>query len=296
MTIKIAIYEPQYKPGQIISDNKLFPLEVDNLQPYFREFKHLIKLYLTKKYLEADYTGLFSPKFSLKSKISAEEFILFVENNPGSDVYFINPFPQLRYISYNVWMQGEYAHPGITDIAQDLLDLAGVSIDLKSSPRNDERTLCYSNFWVASPNFWKKYFSEILEPIWQLIINNSTSSVIKSALELTNHTDPAPLLPFIIERLFSTYISINSDFKVKGFQLSKGDILQNYCNNDLEKILVNCMASDVDAADLKQQYSKDLVDKFRLTNNIFQDYFFQYFSKNLHPHTGHTIKILNYDN
>ncbi len=36
---------------------------------------------------------------------------IYRARNPGYDVYFINPFPHLAYLSYNVWEQGEVLAP-----------------------------------------------------------------------------------------------------------------------------------------------------------------------------------------
>ena len=73
-------------------------------------------------YKKQKFTGLFSPKFRLKSKISGQDFLDFATAHQEADVCLLNPFPQLAYFSFNVWMQGEHAHPGLTERAQALLD------------------------------------------------------------------------------------------------------------------------------------------------------------------------------
>src|SRR4051794_38631152 len=89
-----------------------------NPRPELRETAIYLHMAKNLDRYDADYIGLFSPKFSLKGVISLREFIAFVKANPGHDVYFVNPFPSIPYLAFNAWDQAEVVHSGIVDIAK----------------------------------------------------------------------------------------------------------------------------------------------------------------------------------
>ena len=130
-----TIYEPLYLEGQTLSERAFKPLYVSNSQPAWREVRILVDFYRNNGHRQSNYVGIFSPKFGLKTKVTAERFLDFVGKNSSSDVCIVNPFPQLSYYSYNVWMQGEANHPGLTVRAQALLDAAGIKWTLSKAPR-----------------------------------------------------------------------------------------------------------------------------------------------------------------
>jgi hypothetical protein len=166
----IAIYEPIYFPGQSLADPAFRPLTVENsLHAEWREFYILVDMYRRGLHRQQSFTGLMSPKFRLKAKITGAEFIDFVRANADADVCFINPFPHLGYISYNVWMQGEVSHPGLGARAQELLDASGVDLRIAEVPRHGPATLCYCNFWVGTQQFWEDYVGGVLTPLAELL-------------------------------------------------------------------------------------------------------------------------------
>ncbi len=285
MNKDILIYEPLYKDNQRLVDPAFYPLIIkDNSFSEWRELKHLIDLYDAGSHLKAEYTGLFSPKFQLKTHISGAEFIDFVKSNPGGDVYFINPFPQIKYWSYNVWMQGEIAHPGLKKAAIQLLKVAQVSIDIDATPRQGGEVLAYSNFWVGTPKFWKQYVGGVLKPIYQFLLENPRHSAVIGVLAMTRHTVSAPLLPFIIERLFSTFLSLNPNIDAIYYAHSEYEITDKYCINDFEKLLVRLMKDEVDGADFNHRFTEKLMDSMNLACQLFQQHHNDLYEFRTHPH------------
>jgi hypothetical protein len=288
--IKTKIYEPIYETEQLVSDQEFFPLNVaDNSYGFLRELKYLIFIYRNKLFEESDYTGLFSPKFKLKSRISGCEFVNFVKENNGFDVYFINPFPQMQFWSYNVWMQGEAAHPGIVQVAHSLLQEANIDLDLSNVPRNNQANLAYCNFWVGNQKFWNEYVGKILCPIWDLIIQHHRSPAVMAALHDTHHTAITSYVPFIIERLFSTYISSVLNTAALAYPISRIQILENYCLNDFEKNLVLEMEAVVNMADEKASFSAQLIKEMKEKTIEFERKTKDFYSNIPHPHTGKTF-------
>jgi hypothetical protein len=293
MSQSIKIFEPIYAAEQILSDRSFHPLVLqDNSHAAWREFHILVHMYRNGVHREQKFTGLFSPKFSLKARISGARFLEFAQSNANADVCFINPFPQLAYFSFNSWMQGEHAHPGLIQRSQLLLDACGIKWSIRDTPRQGASTLCYCNFWIGTENFWEEYVGKILVPIATFLEMNKSSDAARGALEPTTHSDHAPFLPFIAERLFSTFLSLNPNLKTAAYDFETDQVL-NYCVSDFERDIVNYMRPSIDMLDQSNEFSLKDIRLMDLLCGLSQKYVRAYFAINPHPHTGNPI---NFDN
>lgn len=289
MNTSVAIFEPIYARDQVQVEKSFLPLVVrDNSQAGWREFKLFVDMYRSGEHRRHGYTGIFSPKFSLKSKITGSDFVRFVRSQTEADVCFINPFPQIAYWSFNVWMQGEHAHPGLADAAQSLLDACELDLDIKRAPRHGPGLLAYSNFWVGSERFWEEYVGGVLVRIAEFLEQNPGHAVTRKVMEDTTHTDPAPFLPFIVERLFSTYISQRPELTIGAYR-HKDDSLQDYCVNEYERRLVARMKLQIDEADATGKFEPTLIQHMDIACELWQQQFFDYFAVRPHPHTGRRV-------
>jgi hypothetical protein len=289
MSASIKIYEPIYAPGQVLSEKAFHPLVLrDNAHAAWREFYILVDMYRKGMHLEQDFTGLFSPKFALKAQIEGSQFLDFVQANLDADVCLINPFPQLAYSSFNAWMQGEHAHPGLVERSQLLLDACEIPWNLREAPRQSAGTLCYCNFWVGSQRFWENYVGKVLVPIATFLETQSESEAARAVLEPTIHSDDAPFLPFVAERLFSTYLSLHTEVKAAAYPI-EGDKVFNYCVSDFEKDIVRYMQKPIDAADQAPVFPPEQIALMDLLCTLSQKYVRAHFSFNPHPHTGQPI-------
>jgi hypothetical protein len=286
---KYGMYEPLYLPGQQLSTDSFLPLHIpDNRAAAWREFRMLVDMYRSGLYRQHVATGLFSPKFALKARISAEQFTRFVDTQSDCEVWFINPFPQLAYWSFNVWMQGEHAHPGLQEAAQSLLDAAGIGWRLDEVPRQGNGTLSYCNFWVGTPSFWDSYIGGVLIPIADFLESNPDHPVARAVMLDTTHTDPAPFLPFIVERLFSTYLSLNAKCKVASYPIAHEEIA-DYCIDDFERLMVRNMQPLVERAEASGIYDQRLTQQMDFMCAIWQQHFFDVYTQIPHPHTGRLV-------
>ena len=225
-----------------------------NPLPHLREFPLYYDLFKSGKHKENDYTGIFSYKYKSKAKISGEKFISFVRNNPGYDAYFINPYPQLAYLSYNIWEQGEYFHPGIKKLTNQLFSMANCNFDTSTHGRDTKKNLLYANFWIGNEHFWERYISFLLKIHEATAVSISTNP--NPYLEETPHITPAPMYPFIFERLFTTFIKNESSLSYLSYPHSQQEIVE-CCNTPAELAIYNNIHGLVDRWDSENTYNSE---------------------------------------
>lgn len=284
----VVIYECLYSAQQAPSLAKAQPLYIANLNPERRELQAYVEVYKRQLYSQQGYTGVFSPKFELKCQVTLDGFVHFASQQHAATCH-INPFPQIAYWSYNVWEQGEIAHPGLTQAAQQLLDAVGIGLQLAATPRHSGPLLAYSNFWVGNADFWYRYVGQVLVSISDFLDENPSHPATIGVLQDTSHTDPAPLLPFIVERLYSTWIS-TQPLGFASYPQSAQNIVQSYCNNAFERLLFKQMQAAVDAADAAGNFPTELRQRMMHMCQLFQQHFFDYYANRPHPHTNAPVQ------
>ena len=177
-----------------------------------------------------DLTGFFSWKFREKLNISYSQIKGFVEAYPNGDCYVFSPATFQAAFYLNTWQQGEEWHPGITHKAQTVLRNVGYHIDLKNSI-DHHLTTAYCNYWIANKSFWKKYLKfmdgvfNYLESIheddqdglWELVYGSNGGP---------GHAQLLPVIPFLVERLFSVFVKLHPEFEVVAWQFPL-DAMQN---------------------------------------------------------------------
>jgi hypothetical protein len=226
----------------------------DDPAPQRREIHHIINFHKAGTHRNYDYCGLFSPKFSEKTRISGEQYIRFIKDNPGFDVYFINPFPLLKYYAFNVWEQGELSAPGLCELANQVLAAAGIPVDVRKLPRNTADTLLYCNFWVGNAKFWDEFLhfigrlidglERLPEPVRQVIFGPAP------------YLTAATYFPFIFERMFSTYLLLRRDIKALPYPFPR-DALGPYYFTDMERLLIAEWGPMIDDWDEAGVYDED---------------------------------------
>ncbi|WP_254209774.1 hypothetical protein [Burkholderia multivorans] len=287
---KYGLYEPLYRPGQKVSADTFLPWKIrDNSAGSWREFRILVDMYRHGVHRRHTATGLFSPKFALKAKIAPDELTRFADAQSDFDVCFVNPFPQLPYWSFNAWMQGEHVHPGLREAAQALLNESGIEWDLAAVPRQDASVLAYCNFWIGTPRFWDAYIGGILVPIAEFLESHPDHPAARAVMIDTTHTDPAPFLPFIVERLFSTYLSFNPSCRALAYPIP-GDAIGKYCIDEFEQLLLAYMRPMVDEADRTGQFDQRLVEQMDFMCALWTRHFLDFYAHVPHPHTGKTLR------
>jgi hypothetical protein len=280
----IIIYEPIFAPEQERTEPAFTPLHVSNQLSEWREFAIIAEIYRRGLHRNGGLTGLFSPKFGVKSGISGETFIEFAQSQAGADVVIVNAQPQHAFMAYNVWQNGEVVHPGLVHRSQSLLDAVGIDWHLDAQGRHGPEILCYSNFWVADEAFWDAYVGGILVPIAQYIETYPTAPVVRAIMEPTRHLTAAVLLPFMIERLFTTYLALHPNWRVAPLLLDPKD----RCTSPIEEMIVAFTYPRIELA-LQEGFSNELIELLGFLQIVRREYNEVYFKDRVHPYTGDVI-------
>lgn len=239
--MNIQIYQIFYKEFQKdFLDSSFNPYSNEGkTYPFNFEYAVFFDLYQKTKWAPSDLLGTVSWKFHQKTGLAGTEFLTHINQNPGMDVYFVNPFPELC-IYNSVWEHGDEFHKNLKMISKKLLRECGYDdsiIDLETPPR----LTAYCNYWVANKVFWDEYI-KFLEPFWSYVTNHETAMTSM----LNDSADPfikAPYLPFIFERLFSTFLTINN-FKTSSLHINRSKLLENPYLRPIEKKIQNISQLD----------------------------------------------------
>lgn len=288
----MQIYECIYQDNQPVTNDHVRPLVINNDHPERRELQAYVQAYQQGLHKRHERVGIFSPKFSLKSRISAGAFKAFCQEHPQANVCHINPFPHIRYWSYNAWEQGESFHPGLMASAQALLDAVGIAVNIAQTPRHDARLLAYCNFWIADQAFWESYVGGVLKPISDFLDEHPDHPATQGVLQNTQHTTPTPFLPFIIERLYSTWISTHPALNVAAYPIALDDVIAYYCKTDFKRLLVRQMHAMVDQCDADGHFSAAVRQRMSDMCALYRQHMLDFYENRPHPHTGEPIQRL----
>jgi hypothetical protein len=220
------VHQIHYAAGQKEAlDPAFIPYDnADSPKPSEHEFHVFRKEYLAGNTREG-LTGFLSWKFVEKSGLRGEDFLRFCRENPGHDVYFVNPFP-IEICFGNIWQQGEMWTPGITALAQQLLDACGYGINLQMMPRRLS-SLAYCNYWIGTPRFWDRYMAFCL-PLYDHLHNNPEAELTRRILSQGDPGRKTTYFSFIFERLFSTLLASDPQISFAAYRYSRAELRQRY--------------------------------------------------------------------
>ena len=236
-----------------------------------REIAHMLRFYDegVAGSRGAVYYGLVSPKFTEKTGISGKDFVAWIDANPGYDVYFINPFPQLAYWNFNVWTQGERWHPKLIVLADKLLATAGHPIRINHLSRNTNDTAAYSNYWVGNKRFWDAYMTFVRS--LDGAVDNLSRKNRSAIFSVAPHYAKASYFPFVFERLFSTFLLLRNDIRFLSYPYETKAIY-NKCQIEMERLIIREWGERIDAWDHAQRGGDDYKGFFADLSRALQCY------------------------
>ena len=207
---QLRIFQIYYQPEQREQLEPTFePYNNEGDRSPLLEFNVFQKLAKSELVQGADLWGALSWKFAQKTELSGASLRQTIADNPGYDVYYCNPYPELESQYHNLWLQGEVSHPDFLTLCQAFFEAA----DLDPAAINaftPSQHFAASNYFVASPKFWRSYIEFVTSTIAkaEARLPDSAKDMLysPSADRIGAHAG-ASYLPFIVERLFGLFLA-----------------------------------------------------------------------------------------
>lgn len=186
-----------------------------NEAPHLREYPMLKKLFFKHRDSDAHW-GLVSWRWKQKTHLNPTDFIEWIKDNPGYDVYHIDP--ALSDILYpNLWVQGDIWHPGILDFGNKLLPKMGIDVKLEELLYKSD-DFSTSNFCIGNDKFWKEWFLFLDYALTLSSQDDELYSFLYKQGQI--HTgDWIPFFSFVVERLYSIFFMFNRNVTMKKFPI-----------------------------------------------------------------------------
>lgn len=194
-------------------DSLLTPFDnTKNERPELREFHSFNRIIDEGFADDLDAWGVFGPRWQEKMRHPSKVIIDAVNENPNADVWVFNHARIQSALTYNVWEQGEYFHRGIREVVSAAFDAGGYDKNALEYVMTD--STCFCSYFVAKKSFWLDYIAFVKD------IKEKLEGLTGRQAELYHGSanygrDPnLNLFPFIVERLFSTFLHMNKKYKV----------------------------------------------------------------------------------
>ena len=231
----VNLYQSFYQIDQVqFLDSICIPFDnTRNEEPNLREYPLFKKVYDLEED-SGNHWGLLSFRFEEKTNLSVKEFKEWIEQNPGYDVYYIDPFLDVSVSYPNLWVQGERWHPGLYTYFKRLV---GDTAD-RVIYHPDDFVTC--NFFVGNQKFWMGYFNFVDH----IIGLAETDDILKYYMfqhQVKYNGQIVTYFSFIIERLLSLYFYHYRDVSKKKFPIEHDCFKRKY--GDLHPQLVNAYRS-----------------------------------------------------
>ncbi len=140
-------------PGFAVLDNS------GNERPDWYEYWPIRKFLRNEKLDESAFYGFLSPKFKLKTNLSAAQVRDFIQaSGPATDVALFSPSIHNSAFFLNVFEHGDAEHPGLMQVARAFFARINHPQPLEDLV-SDSRTTVHSNYFVAKPRFWRAWLA-----------------------------------------------------------------------------------------------------------------------------------------
>lgn len=221
----VKIYQSYYLEKQKeVLDKSFIPYDNTNGEyPFLYEIPILLDLYKQHKNTDG-YWGLVSWKWFSKISKEGKFFVDWIKDNPGYDLYFIDPNIISASMYSNSILQGEAAHPGYLNYMNRLVKKLNIEIDFSNFIFHPD-LVSTCTYWVGNKLFWNRWMA-FYNRCMSITDNDAKLSEfayksIEHAGRVTNH------VPFIHERLISIFMLVDDKLKFKHYPYDDSDL---YCN------------------------------------------------------------------
>jgi hypothetical protein len=247
------ILQIYFKPEQLAQLDPAFePVDnTNNPQPQIQEWLLWDREYNRLCQEGVDYWGFVSWKYKHKMGLTGQQTLDYIVENPGYDVYLFNPAIANEAVFANGWEQGDFYHPGLSDIANDFLVKVGYEDPDVKNVLLDRTRMGFATYFVANRKFWdgymelsRKIFTEAEKDV------NFKEQVFAEGGSGYNLNKSLSNFPFLNERLVGTYMELNG-LKILPYRHTSNTLPEKYrpyiteirALSDL-KVLINQYESD----------------------------------------------------
>jgi hypothetical protein len=193
-------------PGFLVLDNS------SNERPDWFEYWPIRKFLLNEPLDEDSFYGFLSPKFKLKTNLSAAAARDFVnlETKTTDVVLLTQSIHQAAYYP-NTFAYGDSLHPGLLDVAARFFTRIGAPTNLETLITHS-RNEVYSNYMIAKPRFWRAWL-EITEQLFA-IAESPTDPLGAELRKATSYRRrrEVSMKVFIMERIATWVLARDSGF------------------------------------------------------------------------------------
>ena len=128
-----------------------------NERPDWFEYWPIRRFLLNEPLDEDAFYGFLSPKFRLKTNLTAAMVRDIIRRADGAtDVFLFSPSIHNSAYFLNVFEHGEAEHPGLSRVAARFFERIDPSVRLEELV-SDSRNTVHSNYFVAKPRFWRAW-------------------------------------------------------------------------------------------------------------------------------------------
>jgi hypothetical protein len=193
-------------PGFGVLDNS------SNERPDWFEYWPIRKFLLQAPLSEEAYYGFLSPKFRLKTNLTAAAVTEIIGHAGGTpDVFLFSPSIHNSAYFLNVFEHGESEHPGLAGVAARFiarLDPTAKLEDLVS----DSRNTVHSNYFVAKPRFWRAWLA-VNERLFEIAesADDPLGAELKAPTDYRGGTD-VQMKIFVMERMATWILTRDRTF------------------------------------------------------------------------------------
>lgn len=212
--MKYEIFQICFDKDQISKvDPLLKPFDnTSNERPELREFHSFDRIEKEEVAKGLDAWGVFGPRWQQKLRYSSEVIMNSIDDNPGHDVYVFNHARVVSAFTYNVWEHGEIFHKGIKQVTAAALKAAGYNDKVLDVIMT--KNICYSSYFVATKVFWRDYLDFVRDIYDRLEALTGENAEIYHGSANYSRDKNLSMFPFIVERLFSTFLHLHPEYKV----------------------------------------------------------------------------------
>lgn len=208
--MKLNIYQCYYDNTQLgfLSPNEFIPYNNSGDKLFmYREYV-LWQRFYRKHLKDESHWGVVSWRWNQKTGLDAKEFVEWIQNNPGYDMYFYDPSLE-TIVHKNLWIQGEPWHPGMINYANRLLEKLNYNLKIEDVDYKSKHFAC-SSFFIGNNKFWTDYLNFVNEVITLSLFDEELKRYMFDTNKEYNGVQ-IPFFCFVIERLFSLYYFLNED-------------------------------------------------------------------------------------